>query len=121
MTNDLVAWLRARFDEDERFAYHYRDTRALVEVRVKRSIVDLHPHQRFVEPGDYEATPAFDDEPRYVGCSTCHSAPSFFDSWHIEYYPSWWCDTVRLLALPYATQPGHRDVWRPVYVTEGGS
>ena len=161
MTNDLVTWLRAQLDEDERVAgsatsgpwtnddplardgvyspaidgfvvdceYVYMGpftvhnathiarhdpNRVLAEVEAKRRILDLHPHQRFAEPPWLgEPRPALVEDPRYVGCSTCNNRTSPFDATHQEVHPGWWCETVRLLALPYAANPGYDESWRP--------
>jgi hypothetical protein len=113
--DDLVTWLRAQLDEDERVtrqviaepggfyieaetedvnvmtvgAYVYRWTpkRILAEVDAKRRILDEH---RLV---------AADDVPGLVQCG--------LDG---ETMP---CDHVRLLALPYADRPGYDESWRP--------
>ena len=102
---------------DEAQAAHiarHDPARVLREVEAKRALLALHHHLRYVEPLDaaskYEEDhrPAFDESPRYVGCAACH-----YDSRHEETYPSWWCDTVRLLALPYADHPDYRSEWSP--------
>lgn len=86
--------------------------RVLREVEAKRRLLALHPHHRYVEPLDAASVheedhrPAFDESPRYVGCTSCH-----YNSRHEECYPSWWCEHVRLLALPYAEHPDYRQEW----------
>lgn len=163
MVSELVDWLRAQLDEDERVALaaaervgpqwslrryeelpddpfsdgvvadggevigsgevmlpegehiaRFDPKRQLDEVEAKRRLLDLHPHRRFAgplraaSPHEADHRPAFDEAPRYVGCETCH-----WDSDHEENYPSWWCDTVRLLALPFAGRDGYDESWRP--------
>jgi hypothetical protein len=133
--DDLVTWLRAQLDEDERVAreadsgrwlpedkgitFEYRaddfhggeaqarlvaDTRAnqwhianwdparvLAEVEAKRRILDLH------HVTEFESEP--DHDPMGAGCAEC----GHFD---------WPCETIRLLALPYAGRDGWREEWR---------
>lgn len=89
--DELVTWLRARLDDDERVAraatywgdlplghlasdleahlIHWMPPRVLAEVEAKRRILD-----------------AYEDETGYL---------------------------LRLLALPYADRPGYREEWRP--------
>jgi hypothetical protein len=64
-------------------------TRVLAEVDAKRRILDLHDSD-----GGHECAGGSDS----YGSVTVYDAP---------------CPTVRLLALPYAGQPGYRDEWRP--------
>jgi hypothetical protein len=96
--SDLVAWLRERLDEDER-AWEMvaaRDVamlllgeplapRMLAEVAAKRAILDLH------EPYESER----------VGGQSCWACNR----------DGWPCETVRLLAQPFAGRPGWREEW----------
>lgn len=108
---DLVPWLRAQLDEDERVArealpgssdmerylaglprYEPRDShiarhdpaRVLREVEAKRAIIDQYV--RDSDSDHWEARLAADD----------------FGE-----------DAVRLLAAVYADRPGHREEWKP--------
>jgi hypothetical protein len=65
--------------------------RVLREVEAKRRLLDLH------EPGTQE----------YVDGDVCMVCTLQGDG---PYYP---CDTLRLLALPYADHPDYREDWRP--------
>ena len=117
MSGDLVAFLRARLDGDERraeFIHHVNcgnlvaqsyelpdpcdcetPARVLAEVQVKRRIIALHK-SRGVEGGPpYEWT-----------CAFCDHAPV---PW--ERYIEWPCVTLRLLALPYAEHPDYQAEW----------
>ncbi|MGI5171892.1 DUF6221 family protein [Spirillospora sp. CA-253888] len=139
--NDLVAFLLARLDEDEQAArdaggdrWHIGDAvdptkpcnvhtfpdvrgvaqecgwlhaehiarhapeRVLAEVEAKRRIIAEHS----LRPAEELLTGA----PEF-GCETCHD--------HSEYgiRPRGWCETLRLLSLPYADRPGYREEWRP--------
>lgn len=123
--DDLVTWLRAWLDEDERVARslgdladstvrngiestagrgvldyldHFAAPRMLAEVEAKRRILDGH-------------VPTDDRAPeRGEVCRTCHE--DLCDGWEPDPlgHP---CPTVRLLALPYADKPGYREEWRP--------
>lgn len=113
--DDLVQWLRAQLDEDERIARacpgngewsaediavygpdlsvevrahmaEHDPRRVLAEVDAKRRIIDLHKGVN-----DY--------------CAECDLVRSNY-----PYHP---CTTLRLLALPYADRPGYREEWRP--------
>ncbi|WP_202946318.1 DUF6221 family protein [Pseudonocardia dioxanivorans] len=125
----LVEWLSARLDEDERddreaidrFVSLYgadglvieivgaprgvlaRAKRGLAEVEAKRRIIALHEHQDATAPSrDVRKRQPQQD----FGCITCAD-------WDGMTAAEGWCDTVRLLALPYADRPGYRDEWRP--------
>ena len=132
--DDLVAWLREQVDEDERVAraamhrprshpptighwgYVHEDlvdgdglvlaprvwipaaehiarhdpARVLREVAAKRRILDWHRHATFYR------------EPIGPTCEVCgdHDGED-------------WCQTLRLLALPYADRDGYRSEWAP--------
>jgi hypothetical protein len=69
--------------------------RTLAEVAAKRAILELHQPWTAVSA---HVVP----NPR---CRECGD---------IDEYPvAWPCPTLRLLALPYAGQPGYREEWRP--------
>ena len=71
--------------------------RVLAEIEAKQRILRAHPLSRaeMKEPG----------KPAY-GCATCH--------YHSEYgvLGSGECDTLRMLALPYAGHEGFKAEWR---------
>lgn len=130
--DDLVAFLRARLDEDEAAARaasagpwvqqvgyisggpdgrvhvaqqaqawnadhiaRHDPARVLAEIDAKRRIVDLHA------PARPRALPH-----REPGCLTCTTA-QVWDTAAGEAT----CETLRLLALPYAGHPGYRETW----------
>lgn len=88
----------------------------LDDIAAKRRILALHEHQRFAAlPSEWpdhwkvETLQAFPGtaEP-YVGCVRC--------DWNSDFdvvEPDWWCEHVRLLALPYAALAGYQERWRP--------
>jgi len=114
--DDLIAFLRARLDEDEKTAHRahgdlfsvlgqveyydgaaemdeqhitrHNPKRVLAEVEAKRQVLIEHQPWR----------------PRW--CSTCDVPGDYQGREH-------GCTTVRLLALPYADHPDYRDAWRP--------
>jgi hypothetical protein len=109
MTDDLMAFLRARLDADTAAQNDTDDSwhdsscgsvpsrwrseagdcdcgipqRTLADIKAKRAILDVH-----VDRGE---------------CTRCE----WFDG---ELYP---CETLRLLALPYAEHPNYRKEWTP--------
>lgn len=127
MTSDLATWLMEQIAEDELAAQALLEQPAFAEFRMdhrpiqhairedpdptgavrfrlaecdaKRRIVDLH-------------TP----EGRYRDCPTCterdYRAYRYDDDEQL-----WWCDTLKVLALPYADRPGYREEWRPMSAT----
>lgn len=68
--------------------------RVLAECAAKRRIVDLHTI-----------------EDRYLDCPTC--TDSDYRTRRYDDEQLWWCDTLKLLALPYVDRPGYRPEWRP--------
>jgi hypothetical protein len=128
---DLVEFLRARLDEDERIAKaavgrideqtsyievsiqqaedhidRFTPERMLAEVEAKRRILDehfgfLHPHGNPDRACRQCSDRRADEDP------LCHGR----DRWlRLEPAP---CLTVRLLALPYASDPDYREEWKP--------
>lgn len=110
--DDLVVWLRAQMDDDERdieaaivvaledlerdglpssredlMTQSSWPRRAELEVEAKRRILDLHSSSH--------------------ECSTFESSCDWFDGDGDA------CSTLLLLALPYSDRPGYRDVWKP--------
>jgi len=128
--DESVTWLRACFDDEQRDAdgkhdQYACDLRALqtfgdcscgypsrvrADLDAKRQIIELHSP----EPSHYVNGRFIFDEPGTPQCeycaSLCHSRSGLSCDDPDAPYP---CDTVRLLALPYADRPGYRDEWRP--------
>jgi len=141
--DDLIAFLRARLDEDadlaltaspgpwrpdeehdevlavddivvaEGFALSGRQlratvdhiarhdpARALAEIDAKRRILALH------EPVILRAGGGAEHFNTTRVCRSCEPPKQFPEA----AYP---CDTIRLLALPYADHPEYQDAWRP--------
>lgn len=112
----LVAFLRARLDEDEQRINQVEEyggccsgchcgcadpaTRR-ADIAAKRRIIDEHPIE---EVGDYEQTLAGENAQPY-GCERCHEHDSLIIG--LGY-----CETLRLLALPYIDRPGYKEEWR---------
>lgn len=118
---DLVAFLRARLDDDEQAAsfFHWATAdqsdvqptwdiehhpvdvalmlspaRVLAEVDAKRRILDEHPIYR--------------NSANDPVCGTCGQ-----DDQTGDLIGDWPCPTVQLLAMPYADHPDYREEWRP--------
>lgn len=140
--NDVIEFLRARLDEDEQAAraagWHrwvlvddeistvgngrlvvrlerdydgphitrHDPARVLREVDAKRRIVELHGPLQL---------PATNYRPTMLQCeycaSLCHSRSGLGCDQPID--APWPCDTVRLMALPYADHPDFDESWRP--------
>lgn len=71
--------------------------RVLAEVEAKRRILDLH-------------APSADGSECEYCSNLCHSGSGL---WCPDPHAPYPCETVRLLALPYADQPGYLEEWRP--------
>jgi hypothetical protein len=71
--------------------------RVLADVEAKRQIIEQH------EPATVSYLPS-----RERGCVTCSTA----QTWDAQANEAN-CQTLRLLALPYADHPEYRDEWRP--------
>ncbi|MGW4695167.1 DUF6221 family protein [Kitasatospora cineracea] len=115
MTDDLVAFLRERLDEDERDPGGWSPARVLAEVDAKR---------RIVAASNAECPPTCRAEHTFSGsCSLRWMGPLneqdgerwLTDDTGARYEPppvvtEW---TLRLLALPYAAHPDYRPEWAP--------
>jgi hypothetical protein len=81
--------------EDADHAALWSPGKVLTEIAVRRRILDLHHVQ------DYR----YEGEDVGLGCAEC--------GYHAEYSDrGGWCETARLLALPYADHPDYRQGWR---------
>jgi|SRR5690349_7888078 len=104
--DELITWLRAQLDEDERAIISDREIgeqstiswrQMLADIDAKRRILDLH-------------APVHGYDPNGPVCSTCGEQGNPGDEAAVVRWP---CLTVRVLALPYAHKPGYQDIWRP--------
>lgn len=87
-----------------RHIVNWDPARVLAEVEAKRRILDLHeprPSGSINRSGPTQCGYCAD---------LCHSRSGLGCDSPDAPYP---CDTVRLLALPYADQDGYREEWRP--------
>lgn len=108
--SDLVAFLRARLDEDEAAAKDVRyvwptafdvtlnPARVLREAEAKRAILDEHSPAYPVTFPEPSGQPA---------CGVCHTGGW---DWDPERWP---CPTVRALAAVYSGHPDYRAEWKP--------
>lgn len=135
MTADLVAFLRARLDEDEAAAVAPETWTAFEEnesTGTRRVDVD-HSFERVVactrawrgvhiarhDPArvlrEVEAKRQIVDLHRPVQRrSTGSSGGAIEDCQVCDHFPAQYpCPTLRLLALPYADHPDYREGWRP--------
>ncbi|MEV6344148.1 DUF6221 family protein [Actinoplanes sp. NPDC051851] len=90
-------WTTAVDDEVGKHIAHWDPARALAEVETKRRILDLHAPLGWYGPNG-------------PMCSTCGKTGRPGDE---DVVVRWPCDTVRLLAMPYATHPDYHEEWRP--------
>ena len=117
--NDLVEFLRARFDEDEAAAKawlpfgnpdaaarahiaRHDPARVLRQVDAQRRIVDEHTPEQGVP---YEGGDENDPSTWVPCCSNCQVG--------VVHEGDWPCLHLRLLALPYDTHPDYDERWRP--------
>jgi hypothetical protein len=84
-------------DEDRAHIARHDPARVLADVEAKRQIVEQH------KPAKLSYLPS-----RERGCVTCSTA----QTWDAQANEAN-CQTLRLLALPYADHPDYRDEWRP--------
>lgn len=128
MTNDLVAFLRARLDEDEQIARDpmaetwtkaespsifvmgggelvaetgaFADARHIARHDPARVLTEVDAKRRILKVHFRRRSHDW-DEPGVKGfdCAQC-----------ADRFP---CTTLRLLALPYADHPDYREEWRP--------
>lgn len=96
----VIAWASGdgdgRWDEHAVGEYkaHFDGRRMLAECEAKRQIVELHEHQTLGND--------------LIGCRECDRSVDG----DLNY--SGWCDTLRLLALPFADHPDYRaEEWKP--------
>lgn len=130
--DDLVTWLRAQLDEDERVALVVPEN-ARVWTLDGGTIHAGHPTDEVVDWVHYDGAwehiarhdparvlaevdakrrildeHAPEKHPTGMRCSVCAEGPYYDATWYDA--P---CPTVRLIALPYAGRPGYRDEWKP--------
>jgi hypothetical protein len=117
--DDLIAFLRDRLDEDEQLARRWLvnvGTGAInvtpaelpwERIYVKRDLDGLAEHIARHDPkrvlADVDAKRQIIDEHYPIDPCDAHDA-------NLSTIP---CDTLRLLALPYADHPDYREEWRP--------
>jgi hypothetical protein len=96
--------LTSKHPEVTRHAARHDPARVLREVEAKRRILDLHPITTDVitDPAIYVKT-----ERQPFGCRTDHE---FYDG---ETAGFGYCETLKLLALPYADHEEFNEEWRP--------
>lgn len=125
---DLVVWLRAQLDEDERLARAVEHPRWRLNGGEVHVVDDYHPIADGVMYGDMhdpleegvaehiaEHNPA-----RVLGevdakrlIVELHSDQHECTDSTGAAFPYVGCTTLRLLALPYSDRPGYREEWRP--------
>jgi hypothetical protein len=106
----LAEFLLARIAEDEaavraEYARPELDARrGLAECEAKRRIIEIHGSLVQVIPWVDEERNAEDARRGHTWCTECGN---------VDDQPvAWPCDTLRLLALPYADHPDYSPEWR---------
>ncbi len=128
--DDLIAFLRARFDEDEAsartweaacihieachdtgdFLHRFREERIVDEIDAKRKLLELHQPM----PSGYRDGRYVHPDPGDPACAHCDDLCHCASGTRCESPDAPWpCATVRLIALPYAGHPDYREEWRP--------
>jgi dienelactone hydrolase len=133
--DDFTAWLRAQFDEDEQVAMRAanlypdepgRESRDWSDGKVVLLVDDGVPDQvvdrldQHVCRQDPKRTIAEVEAKRLIlaehtcACPNpdCRDCGACSGDHHADPTPAP-CRTLRLLALPYAGEPGYREDWRP--------
>jgi hypothetical protein len=93
---------------DARHIARHDPARVLRQVEALRRVVDCHKHTYSDAVG----------ERPWHGCEVCHVEGDFVigGGWS-ELDPDGWCETIRLLTLPYADHPDYNPAWQPAEVT----
>lgn len=125
MSEDLVTWLRAHLDEDERVANaaggcdwsniiadrdenihiaRHDPARVLAEVEAKRRI--LEAVERYFDPHPGQPCTNLDED----GEQTWEPCELHVERMATAITPY----VLPLLALPYADRPGYREEWQPI-------
>ena len=98
---DLIAFLNARLDEDERYLtsnqHHLWTQRPLREVAFKRAVMAEH----------YPGTTWARDAPE--GLKICAGEEGDCDTWQMA--TRWPCPQIRQLAAIYCDHPDYRQEW----------
>lgn len=117
MNDDLVTWLRARLDEDERIAtavHHFQCASAVRTVRngVVWDLGDCDCNQPARVLAEVAAKRAILDAYAWALGHPAASTDGETGYWFRKGGQSTLSETVLLLAQPYADRPGFRDEWR---------
>ena len=134
--DDLVQWLRAQLDEDERIAravpgpaWEHRQIRGDFDESVvfEDYIAVADPERNVVVFSDVSTEEAafalrldparvlreIDAKSRIVRLHARAHHQCVAEDGPTQWHATDPCATLRLLALPYADRPGYREAWRP--------
>ncbi|MFD8088581.1 DUF6221 family protein [Streptomyces malaysiensis] len=100
--DDLMEFLRARLDQDEREARRVPPNQSPAELR---AMVTRESGEPFLVVASERVLREIDAKRRMIGRISSHAAVMGWDEVH--------GDLLRLLALPYADHPDYREGWRP--------
>ncbi len=122
--DDLVAWLRAQLDEDERTAREAEQRQTVSRRMIGRRVVEV-PNQPLPQWRQSVWPPArvlreVEAKRRILGeivGQVSQMEDQIDNEWGSLKYPTTGPFTsdvlVKLLALPYADRPGYQEEWRP--------
>ena len=107
MGDDLVTWLRAQLDDDERVAHRVDPNQAPDQLR---AMVTREGSLPFLVVDSARVLAEVDAKRRLLDWLERR------DDWALDNNLWTWdsAEAVALLALPYADREGYRDEWRPV-------
>ena len=97
-------WFTEADDKVDEYVRRLSPTRVLAECEAKRRIMEWHPVYRGPR------LVAVDRRPAGFACEQCHATSSISEQSVIE--DLGWCETLRLLALPYADHPDYDEAWQ---------
>ncbi|MDT9688182.1 DUF6221 family protein [Streptomyces sp. P9(2023)] len=100
--DDLIAFLRARLDEDEQTARAASDGWYLYDPEQAIAFVPVEDTQHIARHTPARVLAEVDAKRRILN-----------DLWGGPDHEDMWAHHIRLLALPYADHPDYRDEWRP--------
>ena len=110
--SDLVEFLRARLDEDER--------RARLALNAGDGFLDAEPAEFWYDSEGRSWLPGrvlaeVEAKRRIIERDWSDLDDGWYDGWYVQ------ADTLKLLALPYADHLDYREEWRPWDLPEAGS
>jgi len=79
-------------------------------------VLKEHAHEMWVPPVWMVESLKKHPRPARIGCITCDRVPDGYGATEPSFEVNGWCQTVRILAAPFAHLPGYRSEWAPLLV-----